>query len=60
MTEVAVCPRCAGDKRIYNARSGQTEPCPTCSGEGVVWRGDRPQEGAAPTENGELDLTYRP
>lgn len=28
---VAVCPKCAGLKKINN------KPCPTCDGEGVVW-----------------------
>jgi DnaJ-class molecular chaperone len=59
MAEVAVCPRCNGDKRIYNARSGQPDSCPTCNGQGVV-RVPALDEGAQQTADDARDLTYRP
>ena len=36
--DVAVCPRCSGEKVVHDARSGQMKPCPTCNAAGVVWR----------------------
>lgn len=59
MPDVAVCPRCEGDKKVYNGRSGQSEDCPTCNGRGVV-RVPPLDEAAAPAEDGSLDLTFRP
>lgn len=38
MADVAVCPRCNGEKVVNDERSGQVKPCPTCNSEGVVWR----------------------
>lgn len=58
MTEVAVCPRCAGDRRVYNARSGESEDCPTCSGRGVVRVPPLDEAHEAPASD-PRDLTYR-
>jgi hypothetical protein len=59
MAEAHVCPRCEGEKRVHNARSGQAEDCPTCGGTGVVW--DRRTEEASDSGSSKehLDLTYR-
>lgn len=59
MTEVAVCPRCDGDKRVYNARSGEAEPCPTCNGNGVVRVPPLDEAQSSPADD-PRDLTYRP
>lgn len=60
MADVAVCPNCNGERKKYNARSGQMENCPTCNGEGVVWRGGKAEEAGhdGPGDDA-LDLTFR-
>lgn len=58
--EAHVCPRCGGERRIYNGTTGNWKPCSTCEGEGVVW--DRAPQEAAEQQPGEAvtDLTYTP
>jgi Zn-finger nucleic acid-binding protein len=59
MAEVAVCPNCEGERKKYNARSGQMEDCPTCHGKGVVWRdGTEEAVQGLPGEDN-LNLEYR-
>lgn len=61
MSTAHVCPRCEGNRRVHNARSGQMEDCPTCQGQGVVFEHDGPQEGAHTHGIDDArDLTYRP
>jgi DnaJ-class molecular chaperone len=56
--DVAVCPRCNGDKKIYNSRSGRSEDCPTCEGSGVVWHVAE-EAVVRPLGDDVTDLTYR-
>jgi DnaJ-class molecular chaperone len=60
MLEAVVCPRCEGEKRIYNARSGRDETCPTCNGEGVKWHGAAEETAVPAATSDPLDLTYTP
>lgn len=60
MAEVAVCPRCEGDKKVYNARSGQAEGCPTCNGQGVVRVPPLAEAASAAAGGDPLDLTFQP
>jgi DnaJ-class molecular chaperone len=59
MAEAHVCPRCGGERKVHNARSGQAEDCPTCEGTGVVWREQQQEAAHADAGDGNLDLTYR-
>jgi DnaJ-class molecular chaperone len=56
MNEVATCPRCDGERQVYDARSGSSRDCPACAGKGVVWREESREALEQPSDEGKLEL----
>lgn len=43
--EAHVCPRCHGERMVFDKEAEGMRKCPTCRGDGVVWR-EGPQEAS--------------